>query len=185
MLWVVFISTDTLSWSPGCRVHAVPLQPADHAHDEQHPSFVHGLRFPLAAGPAAAATAAAAGPSGAAWHRAPEPCVGPRAAALRAVRDPVRQRRLSPPPLLAPRAPQWAGPAWESPYAPCGHRTGLPWAPHRGGNPELLRQGDRLLLWERDKCPEALTCSLSATSQRLAEKRREKPNKKNFNCKKA
>lgn len=68
------------------RTHAVPLQPADYAHTEQHATHLHSLT--LHTEPAAAA---AAEPS---WSSGPAARVA--VFAVGAIRDPVRQRRLSP-----------------------------------------------------------------------------------------
>lgn len=69
------------------RIYAVPLQPAHHADTKQHATHLHS--FPCHTGPAAAAAATSC------WSSSrPTTCVA--VSAVRAIWDPVRQRRLSP-----------------------------------------------------------------------------------------
>lgn len=63
------------------RSNAVPVQSTDHAHAEQHATHLHGLTL----NPESAATAASC------W----QPAAGVAVSAVRAIWDPVWQRRLS------------------------------------------------------------------------------------------
>lgn len=78
------LSTPLLSLR---RIHAVPLQPADYAHPEQHTTHVHCLSCHTEpAGTTAAATSS--------WSpRGPAACMA--VSAVGAIWDPVWQRRLS------------------------------------------------------------------------------------------
>lgn len=78
--WSPFLFFFLLSLS---RIHAVPLQPADHAHNEQHATHLHC--FPCHPEPAAAATAAAATSS---WSPS-GPAARVAVSAVGAIRDPV------------------------------------------------------------------------------------------------
>lgn len=85
----ITINNNIISPFSASRFHAVSIQPPDNAHAQQYPSHLHGLPVSLHA-----VSAADTG-----WHTRPygsNSCVGERAtAAVRAVRNPLRQRRLS------------------------------------------------------------------------------------------
>lgn len=98
------------------RSNAVPLQPSDYAHVEQHASHLHGLPISLHAVPATTRR----------WSQCSGPRLGEGAtSALGAVRNPVGQRRLS----WAVNLDPFVLPSIPFP-GPSGHRESCPW---RGG----------------------------------------------------